>query len=985
MAASAPAVDELDTAVLLPDKSELGTAVLLPCRSASRTAGRRIALASCCVASLVVLTLAVSTLIGAGRDALSLSCAALFLDVVHIDNVCANPVEISARLRVSSPSHATVTFEDLTLGVSFGSSPELGSGIRGSAESASFELTVLGSHTIKHGTTVHDLGVRAAVRDEDALAHLLQLLSDRAVCIASEKAGVGGAANCSADAASLVEGLAVDISMRVDATLPVWFARMRVRRSVRTALRLDADARARMHSMIERARTFGGCSSRGTGLEMYSDTPRVQSISWEGLRVPELSARRTRADAGVALTVDGPIVVRVPPLSLRVCASAENSLEDGGAGADEASRPDSPFGQVAPRSLGHALSNASTPTRACVGTASSLPFTLGGGERSFIELTGVVSYGLGAGGVAGEFAGDAGAGGPAGAPKMLARSAGMRLAVGGAAPAEKAGAPADGSAARDPSAGGERGADSGGDMLGPLHFAELLSRGHPVVVRGSSDEEALHAARTLGSGHTDGAAHAAAMRALTDLQGQLESPVAGSACLLQRLLQRIKLTLPLSALLPPRALSYVRDAAAGSACLVGVALAYSLNETSAPGAATRSALDDGLVMQDCVLFVANLVGDTTGAADDDTPADTLGDAAIRLQSGAGVGFLFSPVRAATRGQADGWGACRGSDVNDTSSSYFHSIRLGRVRTVEAGQRACELACLTRVSCAAIEYLPPAEASSGRRDEPRCELWEQTPHALAAPTVDAAGRTPRCYRLELASPMGVGVGVPAPAYHRLAFGRPLSHTRCSTACARVSRCIASEYWTFSPASNCALWFDGEPPELYPPPPPPPPLPPGPPHAPPAPPPPPPPQQPPAKPPAPQPPHPSPAPPPAPPHPHPPPRPPPVPPSPSSPPPPSPPPPVPPDPECYTRADLADYRGHVNHTYDGHVCQRWTSQSPHAHPFTPAEYPNSGLGDHNYCRAVGSSWAWCYTTAVHPTWRWCRVGRRRKSCPLQSDVR
>mmetsp|Transcript_8172 Transcript_8172/g.21045 ORF Transcript_8172/g.21045 Transcript_8172/m.21045 type:complete len:416 (-) Transcript_8172:171-1418(-) len=283
-----------------------------------------------------------------------------------------------------------------------------------------------------------------------------------------------------------------------------------------------------------------------------------------------------------------------------------------------------------------------------------------------------------------------------------------------------------------------------------------------------------------------------------------------------------------------------------------------------------------------------------------------------------------------------------------------------------GPRCC-------ASLARSAHAPTAQAPS-----PQCRLRTEPPPPPPPPlapgrgTAGRGGRVAACGPLGRQTPSGGGGG----------GGQSARESSGATPCA-----LARQHAGGPAPLRCALSTDkdAEAEAGAAPPPPPPPLPPGPPHAPPAPPPPPPPQQPPAKPPAPQPPHPSPAPPPAPPHPHPPPRPPPVPPSPSSPPPPSPPPPVPPDPECYTRADLADYRGHVNHTYDGHVCQRWTSQSPHAHPFTPAEYPNSGLGDHNYCRAVGSSWAWCYTTAVHPTWRWCRVGRRRKSCPLQSDVR
>jgi len=58
----------------------------------------------------------------------------------------------------------------------------------------------------------------------------------------------------------------------------------------------------------------------------------------------------------------------------------------------------------------------------------------------------------------------------------------------------------------------------------------------------------------------------------------------------------------------------------------------------------------------------------------------------------------------------------------------------------------------------------------------------------------------------------------------------------------------------------------------------------------------------------------------------------------------------------------YRGCQDTTISGYTCQKWTSQSPHAHQeATPATTPGRGLGDHNYCRnADDSSTIWCFTT-------------------------
>ena len=55
-----------------------------------------------------------------------------------------------------------------------------------------------------------------------------------------------------------------------------------------------------------------------------------------------------------------------------------------------------------------------------------------------------------------------------------------------------------------------------------------------------------------------------------------------------------------------------------------------------------------------------------------------------------------------------------------------------------------------------------------------------------------------------------------------------------------------------------------------------------------------------------------------------------------------------------------------------CQKWTSQAPHKHSRTPSNYPNLGLGDHNYCRNPdGSDRPWCYTTDRRARWKYCDV--------------
>ena len=53
-------------------------------------------------------------------------------------------------------------------------------------------------------------------------------------------------------------------------------------------------------------------------------------------------------------------------------------------------------------------------------------------------------------------------------------------------------------------------------------------------------------------------------------------------------------------------------------------------------------------------------------------------------------------------------------------------------------------------------------------------------------------------------------------------------------------------------------------------------------------------------------------------------------------------------CGTPPLQKDYRGMINTTISGRACQFWTTQSPHTHSRTDANYPGTFLGDHNYCR-------------------------------------
>ncbi|XP_077862158.1 putative apolipoprotein(a)-like protein 2 [Saccoglossus kowalevskii] len=87
------------------------------------------------------------------------------------------------------------------------------------------------------------------------------------------------------------------------------------------------------------------------------------------------------------------------------------------------------------------------------------------------------------------------------------------------------------------------------------------------------------------------------------------------------------------------------------------------------------------------------------------------------------------------------------------------------------------------------------------------------------------------------------------------------------------------------------------------------------------------------------------------------------------------------ECYTELDASDYRGIVNTTISGETCQKWTVQTPHPHTRTPSNFPDTGLGNHNYCRNPDAEiQTWCYTANPAIRWEICHVGYPLESCGI-----
>ncbi|XP_030828626.1 plasminogen-like [Strongylocentrotus purpuratus] len=86
-----------------------------------------------------------------------------------------------------------------------------------------------------------------------------------------------------------------------------------------------------------------------------------------------------------------------------------------------------------------------------------------------------------------------------------------------------------------------------------------------------------------------------------------------------------------------------------------------------------------------------------------------------------------------------------------------------------------------------------------------------------------------------------------------------------------------------------------------------------------------------------------------------------------------------PDCTDDPNGTIYRGELAQTFSGKTCQSWNSQTPQGHSRTPANYPNAGLGDHNYCRNPdGAFTAWCYTTDPDTRWEYCAIGDFSYEC-------
>jgi hypothetical protein len=78
-------------------------------------------------------------------------------------------------------------------------------------------------------------------------------------------------------------------------------------------------------------------------------------------------------------------------------------------------------------------------------------------------------------------------------------------------------------------------------------------------------------------------------------------------------------------------------------------------------------------------------------------------------------------------------------------------------------------------------------------------------------------------------------------------------------------------------------------------------------------------------------------------------------------------------CFSASDRGQsYRGSVNRTVSGRLCQAWDAQNPHAHSHTATNHPTADLAGHNFCRNPdGDAAPWCFTTDPAVEHEFCDV--------------
>ncbi|KAJ1632421.1 hypothetical protein T492DRAFT_988681 [Pavlovales sp. CCMP2436] len=245
--------------------------------------------------------------------------------------------------------------------------------------------------------------------------------------------------------------------------------------------------------------------------------------------------------------------------------------------------------------------------------------------------------------------------------------------------------------------------NSSARFYGPLYFAEEISRGGALVLRGSYDSEIAE----LGAKVFNGTYMASKGRAT-------------SGCFLHRVMQEVRVRAHLLRILPDAA-PYIKDALLGASCMAGVFLHYFSHDNS-------TALNDDRVLEDCFAFMESSMGigldPSRKKAEPAPPKQPHQAPGVRVPRPLGASFKpaprdlsgrslyrFGPVPGASTFEGV---ACRWLNTEDASSHYSRGRHTPDVLS-------CEAACLKARECWGIHF-----------DEPtgHCELWNRVPRAIA---------------------------------------------------------------------------------------------------------------------------------------------------------------------------------------------------------------------------------------------------------------
>ena len=77
---------------------------------------------------------------------------------------------------------------------------------------------------------------------------------------------------------------------------------------------------------------------------------------------------------------------------------------------------------------------------------------------------------------------------------------------------------------------------------------------------------------------------------------------------------------------------------------------------------------------------------------------------------------------------------------------------------------------------------------------------------------------------------------------------------------------------------------------------------------------------------------------------------------------------------------DYRGYKSIAVDRSTCLDWTITTTYHYYYNPMDYPDDGLGAHNYCRYPGGigDRPWCYYDTWEKDWGYCDIDGQSSSC-------